>query len=83
MWAAGIDLKARSVLMGHASTASTDGGRGSITDDRYTHLLPGAIEKAGEQFAGYLTAQVKSAEASRSTVSTRCRTRCDGMASCG
>jgi len=59
MRAAGIDLKTRSVLMGHASTASTDGGRGSITDDRYTHLLPGEIEKAGKQLAAYLAAQVK------------------------
>ena len=59
MRAAGIDLKIRSVLMGHASTASTDRGPGSITDDRYTHLLPGEIEEAGKQFAAYLTAQVK------------------------
>jgi integrase len=54
--AAGIDLKTRSVLMGHASTATTDKGHGSITDDRYTHLLPGEIEAAGEQFATYLDA---------------------------
>jgi integrase len=59
MHAAGIDLKTRSVLMGHATTASTDGGRGSITDDRYTHLLPGEIEKAGKRLAAYLTGQVK------------------------
>jgi integrase len=59
MRAAGIDLKIRSVLMGHASTSSTDGGRGSITDDRYTHLLPGEIEQAGKQFEAYLTAQLK------------------------
>jgi integrase len=57
--AAGIDLKTRSVLMGHASTASTDGGRGSITDDRYTHLLPGELEKAGKQLAAYLKAQTR------------------------
>jgi integrase len=57
--AAGIDLKTRSVLMGHASTASTDGGRGSITDDRYTHLLPGEIEKAGKQLGAYLKAQTR------------------------
>jgi integrase len=54
--AAGIDLKTRSVLMGHASTATTDKGHGSITDDRYTHLLPGEVEKAGKRFAAYLTA---------------------------
>jgi integrase len=54
MRAAGIDLKTRSVLMGHASTASTTKGYGSITDDRYTHLLPGDIEKAGKQLAAYL-----------------------------
>jgi integrase len=58
--AAGIDLKTRSVLMGHASTASTDRGHGSITDDRYTHLLPGEVENAGKRFAAYLTiAQAK------------------------
>jgi hypothetical protein len=33
-----------------------DKGHGSITDDRYTHLLPGEIEAAGEQFATYLAA---------------------------
>jgi hypothetical protein len=54
--AAGIDLKTRSVLMGHASTATTDKGHGSITDDRYTHLLPGEAERAGKRFAAYLTA---------------------------
>ncbi len=54
--AAGIDLKTRSVLMGHASTATTDKGHGSITDDRYTHLLPGEVERAGKRFAAYLTA---------------------------
>jgi len=57
--AAGIDLKTRSVLMGHASTASTDHGRSSITDDRYTHLLPGEIEKAGKRLAAYLKAQTQ------------------------
>jgi hypothetical protein len=55
MRAAGIDLKTRSVLMGHSTTASTDGGHGSITHDRYTHLLPGEIERAGERFEEYLT----------------------------
>ncbi len=54
MRAAGIDLKARSVLMGHASTASTDRGAGSITDDRYTHLLPGEIEQAGKRLGDYI-----------------------------
>jgi integrase len=57
MRAAGIDLKVRSVLMGHASTASTDNGPGSITDDRYTHLLPGEIERAGELLEAYVLAE--------------------------
>jgi len=57
MRAAGIDLKIRSVLMGHASTASTDRGPGSITDDRYTHLLPGEIERAGELLEAYVLAE--------------------------
>ncbi len=56
MRAAGIDLKLRSVLMGHASTASTSRGPGSITDDRYTHVLPGEIERAGGQLEAYLFA---------------------------
>lgn len=56
MRAAGIDLKVRSTLMGHATIASTDGGRGSITEDRYTHLLPGDIEAAGRALAIYLQA---------------------------
>ncbi len=56
MRAAGIDLKLRSILMGHASTASTDHGPGSITDDRYTHVLPGEIERAGQQLEAYLLA---------------------------
>jgi hypothetical protein len=49
-------LHLRSVLMGHASTASTDSGPRSITDDCYTHVLPGEIERAGEQFEAYLLA---------------------------
>jgi integrase len=56
MRAAGIDLKLRSILMGHASTASTDRGPGSITDDRYTHVLPGEIERAGQQLEAFLLA---------------------------
>jgi hypothetical protein len=59
MRAASIDLKLRSTLMGHATIASTDGGRGSITDDRYTHLMPGDIEKAGKALASYLRKQTK------------------------
>jgi integrase len=59
MRAAGIDLKVRTVLMGHSSTASTDGGRGPITDDRYTHLMPGDIDKAGKALASYLRKQTK------------------------
>jgi integrase len=56
MRAAGIDLKVRSTLMGHATIASTDSGRRSITEDRYTHPLPGDIEAAGQALAAYLQA---------------------------
>jgi integrase len=75
--AAGIDLKTRSVLMGHATTASTDHGRGSITDDRYTHLLPGEIEKAGKRLAAYLKAQTSRGRRSRLRTAAwrRCRQR--------
>jgi integrase len=59
MRAAGLDLKTRSVVMGHSTTAVTDGGPGSITDDRYTHLLPGEIQAAGKQLTRYLNRQLK------------------------
>ena len=49
--------------MGHASTATTDGGPASITDDRYTHLLPGDIEAAGKALSAYLRRQTKSPRA--------------------
>ena len=64
MRAAGIDLKLRSTLMGHATTATTDGGRGSITDDRYTHLMPGEIEVAGKALAAYLRKETKKLQSS-------------------
>ena len=46
---AGLDLKLRSVLMGHASTSSL-----SMTEDRYTHLMPDEVSDAKRALAAYL-----------------------------
>jgi integrase len=47
--AAGVSLKVRSAILGHASTSSL-----SMTEDRYTHLLPGDVEAAKTALARYL-----------------------------
>ena len=44
--AAGVNAKALSTYMGHASI--------TITLDRYGHLMPGNEEEAAEMLAGYL-----------------------------
>ena len=46
MIAAGVNVKALSVLMGHASI--------TITLDRYGHLLPGTEQEAGELLNTFL-----------------------------
>jgi hypothetical protein len=53
---AGLDLKLRSVLMGHASTLSLP-----MTEDRYTHLMPDEVADAKRALAAYLgtTAQAR------------------------
>jgi integrase len=47
--AAGVPLKVRSAILGHASTSSL-----SMTEDRYTHLMPGDVEAAKTPLARYL-----------------------------
>lgn len=47
--AAGVSLKVRSAILGHASTSSL-----SMTEDRYTHLMPGDVEAAKKALARYL-----------------------------
>ena len=42
-------LKVRSAILGHASTSSL-----SMTEDRYTHLMPGDVEAAKTALARYL-----------------------------
>jgi integrase len=54
MIAAGVNAKALSTFMGHASIA--------ITLDRYGHLMPGSEAEAAELLDGYLTAQGERAE---------------------
>jgi integrase len=58
MIAAGVNAKALSTFMGHASI--------SITLDRYGHLMPGSEEEAASLLDGYLAARrERAAEAAR------------------
>jgi integrase len=52
--AAGVNLKAVSVFMGHSNI--------SITLDRYGHLLPGSVDEGAELLDAYLAAQLERAE---------------------
>lgn len=47
--AAGVDLKVRTAIMGHASTSSL-----SMTEDRYTHLMADDLDRAKRALAAYL-----------------------------
>jgi hypothetical protein len=55
MIAAGVNAKALSTFMGHATI--------SITLDRYGHLMPGSEEEAAGMLDAYLEAQRERAEA--------------------
>jgi hypothetical protein len=46
--AAGVPLKVRSAILGHASTSSL-----SVTEDRYTHLMPGDLDATMQALATY------------------------------
>lgn len=63
--AAGVNLKAVSVFMGHANI--------SITLDRYGHLLPGSVNEGAELLDAYLVGQLQRAEdaARRGELATR------------
>ncbi len=50
MIAAGVNIKALQVFMGHASI--------TVTLDRYGHLMPGSEDEAGGLLDEYLTAQL-------------------------
>lgn len=52
MIAAGVNIKALQVFMGHASI--------TVTLDRYGHLMPGSEDQAGGLLDAYLTAQTAS-----------------------
>jgi integrase len=54
MIAAGVNAKALSTFMGHATI--------SVTLDRYGHLMPGSEAEAADLLDGYLGAQRKRAE---------------------
>jgi site-specific recombinase XerD len=47
--AAGVPLKVRSAILGHASTSSL-----AMTEDRYTHRMPGDVDAAKRALADYL-----------------------------
>jgi integrase len=55
--AAGVPLEVRSAILGHASTSSL-----SITEDRYTHLMPGDLDDAKNALAAYLGASRNGSE---------------------
>jgi integrase len=54
MNAAGVNPKVMSELMGHAIPTARLDGAARITLERYTHVLPGALEVAREQLDRYL-----------------------------
>lgn len=57
MNAAGVNPKVASYLMGHSTperAAAAAAGAPGITLGRYTHMLPGDLERAREQLDGYL-----------------------------
>jgi hypothetical protein len=54
MIAAGVNAKALSTFMGHATI--------SITLDRYGHLMPGSEAESAGLLEAYLAAQKKAAE---------------------
>jgi hypothetical protein len=60
--AAGVPLKVRSAILGHASTSSL-----SMTEDRYTHLMPGDLDAAKLALAAYLRASRNGSETTRRT----------------
>jgi hypothetical protein len=54
--AAGVSPKVASILMGH-TTPDQQAGAASITLNRYTHVLPGATEKARKQLDKWLQSE--------------------------
>lgn len=64
--AAGVRPVVVSELMGHAAPAPR-AGAARITQERYTHALPGEIDAARELFDRWLTSEADDASASQST----------------
>jgi integrase len=58
--AAGVRPKVVSEIAGHA-TPKLQRDAAPITQERYTHTLPGDLQRAGELFDSYLTEQLKKA----------------------
>jgi integrase len=61
--AAGVTPKVASVLMGHA-TPELQAGAAPITLSRYTHTLPGDLERAREQLDRFLAERMRAERAS-------------------
>jgi integrase len=70
MIAAGVNAKALSTYMGHATIA--------ITLDRYGHLMPGSEEEAASLLDAYLTAQQERADAAAREAEPQLATSFDG-----
>jgi integrase len=69
MNAAGVNPKVASILMGHSTperAATAAAGAASITLSRYTHALPGDLERAREQLDGYIDKALQEARATGS-----------------
>lgn len=65
MNAAGVNPKIASILMGHSTperAAAAAAGAASITLSRYTHALPGDLERAREQLDAYIATALDEAQ---------------------
>jgi integrase len=60
--AAGVRPVVVSQLMGHA-TPTRQAGAAHITQERYTHALPGDLEQARRKLDGFLTEQAQQEQA--------------------
>lgn len=56
---AGVSPKVSSEIMGHKTPTYRTPGAARITQDRYTHMLPGELERARELFDAFLVEREK------------------------
>jgi integrase len=56
---AGVSPKVASEIMGHKTPTYRQPGAARITQDRYTHMLPGELQRALEQLEAFLEERMK------------------------